>query len=205
MRRMTTGPGMAVLAMTLLGLVAVASPAAAQTKTAQGTVSAVSGSSLTLKIAGAADMTFVIDDKTTVEASGAGKETRSTGGVKVADYIKPGSNALVTYRVANGTNQATNIRRVSSPGGPAGPETKIAAGAAKAVSAGSLTISSGGKDMTFSVTKDTKVLGKGAGTATRAAGGTIAITSLVKAGDTVSVSYTEAGSAKTASEVRVTR
>ena len=59
--------------------------------------------------------------------------------------------------------------------------------------------------MTFSVTKDTKVLGKGAGTATREAGGTIAITSLVKAGDTVSVSYTEAGAAKTASEVRVTR
>lgn len=205
MRRMTTGPGMAVFAVTLLGLAAVASPAAAQTKTAQGTVATVSRSSLTLKITGAADMTFAIDDKTTVEASGAGRETRSTGGVKVADYIKPGSNALVTYRVANGTNQATNIRHVSSPGGAAGPETKIAAGAAKAVSAGSLTISSGGKDMTFSVNKDTKVLGKGAGTATREAGGTIAITSLVKTGDAVSVSYTEAGAAKTASEVRVTR
>ena len=152
MRRMTTGPGVAVLAMTLLGFAAAASPAAAQTKTAQGTVSAVSGSSLALKITGAADMTFAIDDKTTVEAPGAGRQTRSTGGVKVTDYIKPGGNALVTYRVANGTNQATNIRPVSSPGGAPGPETKIAAGAAKTVSAGSLTISSGGKDMTFEAT-----------------------------------------------------
>ena len=59
--------------------------------------------------------------------------------------------------------------------------------------------------MKFSVTKDTKVLGKGAGTATREAGGTIPITSLVKAGDSVSVSYTEAGTAMTASEVRVAR
>lgn len=205
MSRMTMSPGLAVLALTLVGLAAVASPAAAQTKTAQGTVSTVSGNSLTLKIAGAADMTFAMDDKTTVEAPGAGKQTRATGGVKVTDYIKPGGNALVTYHVANGTNQAISIRPVSSAGGPAGPETKIAAGTAKAVSAGSLTISSGGKDMTFAVTKDTKVLGKGAGTAAREAGGTIAITSLVKAGEAVSISYTEAGTTKTASEVRVSR
>jgi Domain of unknown function (DUF5666) len=190
------------LVFLVVGLLAGVSPAAAQTKTAQGTVTAVSARSLTVKVANV-DMTFAIDDKTVVEAPGAGTQTRRQGGVKVTDFVKSGGNVVVTYNEANGVNRATSIRTVSSPGG-SGPETKVAAGTVKAVSAASLTVTSGGKDMTFSVTRNTRVLGQGAGRATREAGGSIPITGLVSSGDTVSVSYTEAGSTMSASEVRVT-
>lgn len=190
------------LVFLVVGLLAGVSPAAAQTKTAQGTVTAVSAQSLTVKVANA-NMTFAIDDKTVVEAPGAGTQTRRQGGVKVTDFVKSGGNVVVTYNEANGVNRATSIRTVSSPGG-SGPETKVAAGRVKAVSAASLTVTSGGKDMTFSVTRNTRVLGQGAGRATREAGGSIPITGLVSSGDTVSVSYTEAGSTMSASEVRVT-
>ena len=192
------------LAVVVLGLSIGASPAAAQTKTARGTATAVSDSSLTVKV-GAKDMTFAVDAKTIVQAKGAGTKTRKTGGVKVTDYVKTGGAVLVTYREVNGANQAVTIQPVSSAGsGVEGPEAKIAAGAVKSVTDSSLTVASGGKDMAFAITAKTKVQGKGAGTATAKAGGTIAITSLVSAGDTVSVSYTEAGGAMTASEVRVT-
>jgi hypothetical protein len=197
--------GIPLLAVLVLGLSIGASPAAAQNKTARGTATAVSDSSLTVKV-GAKDMTFAIDAKTVVQARGAGTKTRTEGGVKVTDFVKTGGAVLVTYSTANGTNTAVTIQPVSSAGSTAaaGPETKIAAGAVKSVSDSSLSVTSGVKDMTFAITAKTKVLGKGAGTATAAAGGKIAIGSLVSSGDTVSVSYTEAGSAMTATEVRVT-
>jgi hypothetical protein len=192
-----------LIVILVLGLLAAARPAVAQTKTAQGTVTTVSGQSLTVKVGGA-DTTFVTDAQTKVEAPGAGGQTRREGGVKVADYVKVGGNVLVTYREANGANLAIIIRPVASAGGSSGPETKIVTGTVKAVSAGSLTVTSDGRDMPFAINRNTRVLFPGAGRATRDAGGTIAITSLVSAGDTVSVSYTEAGGTSTASEVRVT-
>jgi hypothetical protein len=60
------------------------------------------------------------------------------------------------------------------------------------------------KDMTFVVTPETKVEAKGAGTATTAAGGRIAFNSLVGTGDTVQVTYQEAGATMRATEVRIT-
>jgi hypothetical protein len=196
--------GIPLLAVLVLGLSIGASPAAAQTKTARGTATAVSDSSLTVKV-GDKDMTFAIDAKTVVQAKGAGTKTRATGGVKLTDYVKTGGAVLVRYRSANGANQAVTIQPISSAGsGVPGVESKIATGVVKSVSDSSLSVTSGGKDMTFAITASTKVLGKGAGTAAAAAGGKIAIGSLVSAGDTVSVSYTEAGGAMTASEVRVT-
>ncbi len=196
--------GIPLLAVLVLGLSIGASPAAAQTKTARGTATAVSDSSLTVKV-GAKDMTFAIDAKTVVQAKGAGTKTRATGGVKLTDYVKTGGAVLVTYREVNGANQAVTVTPVASAGsGVSAPESKVAAGGVKSVSAGSLSVTSGGKDMTFAITARTKVLGKGAGTAAREAGGKIAITSLVSSGDTVSVSYTEAGGKMTATEVRVT-
>jgi hypothetical protein len=65
-------------------------------------------------------------------------------------------------------------------------------------------ITDSGKDMTFAVDNSTKVLAKGAGTATQAAGGTIAFNKLVGVGDTVSVSFAGAGPAMRATEVRIT-
>jgi uncharacterized protein DUF5666 len=205
--------GISLLAVLVLAWSVGARPAAAQTKSARGTVTAVSDSSLTVKV-GQKDMTFAVSEKTIVQAPGAGRKTRTTGGVKVTDYVKTGGAVTVTYREANGTNQAVTIQPVSSPGSggsaagsgasAAAADSKVAAGAVKSVSDSSLSVTSGGKDMTFAITARTKVLGKGAGTATKNAGGKIAIGSLVSTGDTVSVSYTEAGGTMTASEVRVT-
>jgi hypothetical protein len=58
--------------------------------------------------------------------------------------------------------------------------------------------------MTFAVDASTRVVAKGAGKATNAAGGRIPVTDLVHAGDTVSVSYTGAGASMTAKQIRIT-
>ena len=50
----------------------------------------------------------------------------------------------------------------------------------------------------------TKVVGRGAGTATKATGGKAAITDLVAAGDKVTVSFHDMGGTLHAAEVRVT-
>ena len=75
-----------------------------------------------------------------------------------------------------------------------------------AVSATSVTISgSTGPakfNQTFTIDSDTKVIGKGVGTATK--GAKVAITDLVGKGDQVGVTYRMAGTALRASEVRVT-
>jgi hypothetical protein len=208
------------LVIPLLATLVLAGPiglgsAAAQTKTARGTVVAASDASLTVK-AGAREMTFAIDRNTAVLAAGAGTKTRraqaaGVAGIKLTDAVKTGGAVVVTYREANGTMQATQVRAVSTAGAGGGstsdaaaPAQKIAAGKVKSVAAGSLTITGGGKDWSFSVDPSTKVLGKGAGRKTTAAGGRIEITSLVKTGDTVSVSYRESGATLHASSVRVT-
>ena len=87
----------------------------------------------------------------------------------------------------------------------AAAQNKTAKGTIKAVSADSLTVTNAGKDMTFAVDKDTNVQAKGAGTAAKAAGGTIAITNLLGAGDKVQVTYSGTGSAMHAISVRVTQ
>jgi len=198
----TRTPGSPLLAVLAVFLVAGAGHAAAQTRTAQGTTTAVSASSLIVKVANV-DMAFALDGKTVIEAPGAGGQTRREGGIKVADYIKAGGHVVVTYREANGAKHAVSIRPVASAGGT-DPETKIAAGKVKAVSPDSIIVQSGSQDLRFGIAKSTRVLYAGAGTATREAGGRIAITNLVNAGDGVSVSYFDAGGALNAAEVRVT-
>ena len=100
---------------------------------------------------------------------------------------------------------ATEIRSVpgaATAGAAAAPT--IANGKVKSVTAASLVVTDNGKDLTFAVDKDTRVVARGAGTATQAAGGNIAFTKLVNVGDTVSVSYAGAGPAMRATEVRIT-
>jgi len=206
-----------VMALVLLAsILAWSSPArAAQaaTKTARGTVTAVAADSVSIKVQDK-EMKFNVDTKTRVEAPGAGRKTRDAQaagapGVKITDVVKTGGAVQVTYREAGGQMLATSIRTIASAGAGSvsadAAAQKIATGAVKAVSASSLTVTgSGGKEMTFSIDPTTKVLGKGAGTKTTAAGGRIPVTDLVAVKDTVSVSYTEAAGAMKASEVRVT-
>ena len=84
------------------------------------------------------------------------------------------------------------------------PAAKTATGSVKSVSANSLVISDAGKDMTFTVDKDTKVVGKGLGTKGASSGGKLAITDALSAGDNVSVTYHDMNGTLHAATVRVT-
>jgi hypothetical protein len=125
-------------------------------------------------------------------------------GAKMSDIIKVGQAVLVSYHDMGGTLHAASIRAVSSPGPkPATSST----GTVQSVSATSMTITgssgSGAKfTQSFAIDGNTKVVGKGAGTATK--GGKVTITDLVGSGDHVSVSFHDMGGSLQASTVTVT-
>src|SRR5262249_34239604 len=129
--------------------------------------------SVTVKVA-STDMKFTYDDKTKVEAPGAGTKTRQQAeagktGVKLADVLATGQAVEVSYHdMGGGTLHATSIRRVSTPGSGGVPANR-SNGTVTAISATSLTISgSGGGGSTFTQTfvidSKTNVVGKGIGT-----------------------------------------
>ena len=209
--------GVLFLAVAVLGRPGIA---IAQDKTARGTVSAVAGDSVTVKV-GATDMKFTADSKTTVVAVGAGTKARTAAaagqpGPKLAELLKPGQAVIVTYREMGTTLHATQFQAVSSagpsrgsasaakPAAAAKPADQTGSGTVKSVAANSLTITAaGGKDMTFTVDASTRVIGTGLGTKAAAAGGKTAITDLVHAGNRVSVTYHEMGGTLHAATVRV--
>lgn len=181
----------------------------AQGKEAQGTVTAISNSSITIA-SGAKPMTFVIDKATKLENKAAARKTRDarasdTPGIQITDYIKVGNPVLVRYDEANGANHAMYVRAVSSPGDAAEPHdsAKVANGTVKAVTPSQVTLASDGKDMTFAINRDTDVLARGATKTTKAAGGTTTIADFVHNGDDVSITYVDKGGTMTASQVRV--
>ncbi|HEY7185511.1 MAG TPA: DUF5666 domain-containing protein [Vicinamibacterales bacterium] len=181
----------------------------AQGKEAQGAVTAISSSSITITSAGK-PMTFVIDKETKLEDKAAARKSRdaktaSAPGPQITDYIKVGNPVLVRYNEANGGNHALFVRQVSSPGEASEPHAavKTASGTVKAVSLSQVTLSSDGKDMTFAINRDTDVLARGATKTTKAAGGTTTIGDFVHNGDDVSISYVDNGGTMTASQVRV--
>jgi Domain of unknown function (DUF5666) len=206
--------GTLLLIVLVFGAFVGLSPAAAQSKEARGTVTAVTDSSLKVKV-GAQEMTFAVDSKTAVLARGAGRATRdaqATGapGIKIGDAIKVGGAVIVQYTEAGGKMTATEVRAVSDAGegggsvATAAPPSKNVTGKVKSATADSLVVTADNKDVTFAVTPETKVEGRGAGTATQAAGGRIAFNTLVGTGDTVVVTYQEAGATMRATEVRIT-
>jgi predicted transcriptional regulator len=79
-----------------------------------------------------------------------------------------------------------------------------AAGTVKSVSATSLTVTSGGKDMTFMIDSSTKFIGKGLGTKNQAKAGKMTATDAVAANDSVSVAYHDMSGMLHAASVRVT-
>jgi hypothetical protein len=204
------------ISMVLLLAVAFPSRVGAQEKTVAGTIGAVSGSSITVKVGGQ-DMTFAVDAKTVVEARGAGtadRKAEATGaaGPKLTELLSAGQNVEVSYMAMGTTNHATKIRRVTSvpaDGGKAAAAAPAAAtmtstGTVSAAGGGTLTINAASGAQTFAVDSTTKVVGQGAGTATAAAGGKVAFTDLVGVGDRVSVTYHQTGASMHAAEVRVT-
>ena len=210
------------LALGTLALV-VARPAdalAQAAKTSRGTVTAMAGDSLTIKAADQS-MTFAVDGKTTVQAYGAGTKDRAAQaagkpGPKLSEVIKVGQAVEVTYSEAGGTMHASMIRAVSGSAAAAGAASggsaaaaKTSSGTVQSVSAASMTISgssgAGAKfTQTFTIDSETKVVAKGASTATAAKGGKAGVTDLVATGDHVSVSYHAVGETLHASEIRVT-
>jgi hypothetical protein len=84
------------------------------------------------------------------------------------------------------------------------PKTKTmnATGTVKSVTGDSLVVTSGSKDMTFTVDGTTKFVGKGLGT--KAAGGKLTATDAVAANDRVRVAYHDMGGTMHAATVTVT-
>ena len=217
-----------VCAFALAATPAMAQPAKAPaeaTKTATGTVASVSGSSVTVKTA-SGDMTFTIDAKTHVVSPGGGTKNREAqaegkSGAAVTDVLKAGQAVEVKYHEAG--MHAASIRTIASAPGakaaaaasggegapkPAAPKAETANGTVSAVSGNSLTVKGASGDSTFTVDAKTTVVGPGIGTAGRkvmAEGGKPTLGEFVKEGDTVSVTYKEAGGSKVASVIRVTR
>jgi hypothetical protein len=193
----------------IVGLMGFARPADAQNKEARGTVTAVTDSTLTMK-AGAQEMTFYIDSQTHLEVRASARDVQKaqpgSPSARVNNFFEPGQAVLVRYREEKGRNHALDISRVGSAGAGGGSiseSEKISDGKVKAVTASQLTIDDNGRELTFAITSDTNVLARGATKATKAAGGSTAITTFVHTGDMVSISYREAGGKMTASEVRV--
>jgi len=191
-------------AVAFCGLVAGAGPVSAQTSEARGTVAAVTTTTMTVAVAGAQEMTFLIDGDTRLEVRRAAKEIQSlqpNAKLRVNDFFEVGNPVLVRYDEKDGHHHAVNVERVGSAGkiNPSG----IAEGKVTSVSASHMTVASGGRDMTFAITGDTDVMAKGASKAKKAAGGGTPLTTFVRTGDMVSVSYKEAAGAITASEIRV--
>jgi len=181
-------------------------------KTARGTVTATAADSVTVR-AGTQEMRFTVDAKTIVTASGAGTAARAAeaagkAGAKLGDVIKVGDNVEVSYHEMGGTMHAASIRKVASAGAGGGGTTEkamIGTGTVDSVTATSLMISgTSGAKMTFSIDGETKVVGRGVGTAAAAKGGKTTITDLVASGDRVSVSYHKMGDTMHAAEVRIT-
>jgi hypothetical protein len=97
---------------------------------------------------------------------------------------------------------------VAAPSRPLHAQAKMAAktmtakGTVKSVSGTSLVVTSGGKDMTFTVDTSTSFTGKGL--TTKSKGATMPATDAVHEGDTVAVSYHDMGGAMHAASVRIT-
>ena len=205
-----------VLALSVIAFPVRARGAGDDTKTARGTVSAMTGSSVTVKVADK-EMKFNVDDKTEVIAKGAGTKSRQAqskgmAGPKLTDVVKTGEAVRVTYHDMGGTLHAARIEAIASvgtSGGSTSDEKKAAAakhasGTVKSVSGSNLVVTGGGKDWTFSVDGKTNVIGVGLSTKAKAKGSKLTITEALGAGDKVTVTYKGEGSTMHASTVRVT-
>jgi Domain of unknown function (DUF5666) len=206
-----------VVAVASAALCLLSLPVHAQELWARGKVTAVSDSSITLSVKGT-DMTFSIGPKTEVIASGAGTATKEAykegkPGIVVTDIIKVGQGAEVHYTESGGTRKATQIRsRLDTGEGAlssdsAGASGKSTTGVVTAVTGNDVTVKSTAGTQTFTVDKNTDIVGKGIGTATREKkkeGAGPMVSDLIKVDDRVTVSYEDTGGKLHAKSIRVT-
>ena len=113
------------LAAVMLVVGTLAPGASAQeTKSARGTVTALGADSMTVR-AGEQVLTFAIDTKTVLTASGAGTaerraEAAGKPGPRLADFVKAGDAVAVGYQEVGGRLRASTIQKVSSAGAGGG-------------------------------------------------------------------------------------
>jgi len=194
---------------TVLAVLVGQTAAEAQSKEIRGSAVAVSDSFLSVK-AGEQTLSFVINRDTLVEAKGASTRTRraesagNSPAITLTDYVKPGDPVLVSYRAADGKNLALAVRPISAVGttGAAGSTKNIQA-KVKSISGNALILDQNGRDVRFTLDRETDVLAIGATRATKKAGGSVPITDLVHAGDLVWVEYLEAAGSMRAVEIQV--
>lgn len=191
----------------LVGLLPLS--AEAQSRTTRGTVTDLQGNTLTVKV-GDESMAFQVDSRTIVTADGAGTASRAAAaagrsGPKLSDLIKPGDAVEVMYQELGSARQANKIRRTRTAGGGTteARAVDLANGTVESVTGTSVTITGGDGRHTFVVDRDTKVIARGAGTASRARSGGVTVPDLVSVGDRVSISYHRTGEGMHAAEIRV--
>jgi hypothetical protein len=190
---------------------------AANDKVAKGTITAIAGQSLTVKV-GEQDMAFNVDSATTVTARGASTKSARLAasgkpGPHLADVLKTGQAVAVTYSDMAGNYRASDITTISSVPSAANPDANAAkhsTGVVKATGPDWITISgsSGGSatfEQTFKIDPHTKVWAKGASKAVAAKGGKASFADLIGSGDRVSVSYHQTSDVLLASELHVTQ
>ena len=208
-----------LVALTLTALSVFLGPTASalaqDAKVARGTIAAIAGQSVTVKV-GDRDMKFSIDNKTMVTARGAStKSARAAAAGKAGPHLdevlQTGQAVAVTYNDLAGAMHATEIRAIlKSTSSPGGSKAEMKSdGVVKSIGSDWITInghSGGGAsfEQTFKIDAATKVFAKGAGTAVAARGGKAPFREFVASGDHVSVSYHTWGNALLASDVHVT-
>ena len=192
-----------------------ASALAQDAKVAKGTITAIGGRSLTVKV-GDRDMAFGVDHRTLVQARGAStKATRLAAsgkpGPSLSDVLQPGQTVAVTYSDMAGRLRASEIKAIPKGGAIAADDSAemYASGVVKATGKDWVTINGkigggGSFEQTFKVDPKTLVFAKGASKAAAAGGGKAPFSDLVTSGDHITVSYHKFGSALLASDVHVT-
>ena len=205
-----------LIALTLTALSVIWGPTtttafAQDIRVAKGTITAIGGRSLTVKV-GDHDMAFNVDSKTMVQSRGASSKSHwlaATGqpGPHLSDVLRPGQSVSITYSDLAGGLRAAEIKAVPKPNDA--PAEMHSTGVIKAIGGDWLTIngkagSGASFEQTFKVDPKTMVYAKGASTAVAATGGKAPFRSLVSAGDHVKVSYHKVGDALIAGDVHVT-
>jgi hypothetical protein len=205
-----------VIAVTLAALSLFSGPTtstfAGDAKVAKGTITAIGGRSLTVKV-GEHDMAFDVDTATTVTARGASTKTTQlavTGkpGPGLADVLKKGQAVSVKYSGAAGSYRASEITAIAKAPSPDANSHQHSTGVVKAIGPDWITInghSGGGAsfEQTFKLDPHTMVWVKGATKAVSPKGKAL-FSELVGSGDHVNVSYHKAGDGLLASTVHVT-
>jgi hypothetical protein len=207
-------PTLVALTLTALSIIwnPTASAIAGDARVAKGTITAIGGQSLTVKV-GEQDMAFKVDTHTFVQARGAStKATRfaATGkpGPHLADVLHPGQAVAVTYSDVAGSLRASEIKAIPKAPSADTNAAMRSTGVVKSIGTDWITITGkigggGTFEQTFKVDPKTMVFAKGAGTAVAARGGRAPFSDLVSSGDHVTVSYHKQGTSLLASDVHV--